>query len=121
MTTKIPEPSVRSNPHLNAAGISAVLRFADVRNNRRKMVLVALAGRADAQGVVAMPVHEIQRVFGISERCVQMCLRDLESTGWLETEQMQTTQGASAASRYRMPFLPGAIARLPVGWEAGAQ
>lgn len=121
MPNKILEHRGRDNPHLNAAGICAVLRFADVGNNRRKMVLITLAARADANGVVTMPVHDIQRVFGISERCVQMCLRDLETTGWLETESMQTPCGASAPNRYRLPFLPGVIQQLPIGWEFGAQ
>lgn len=108
---------INSAAEPNDAAVRATMTFAKPRNGSRKLILVALAAQSDSAGHANISIRDLMRMTGISERGVQVCLRDLEDAGWLMTSPVFTLAGASAPNHYRMPWLPAAILRMPVGWK----
>lgn len=74
----------------------------------QKLVLLKLADNAHDDGLSARPgVSVIARQSGLSERCVQYALRDLESAGYIAATQF-AEGGRGHVTEYRLTLVKGA-------------
>lgn len=89
--------------------VSAAFKY-DCPNPSAKLVLLALANYANAEGVAYPSVDLVSKETGLSERTVRSCLKALADCGAISITARRRRDGSQASSEYNLNIQGAAIA-----------